>query len=212
MNATRSVIDVSDLPPSALDHRSPIWIGNGLLLAIETTMFAILAATYFYLRQNFENWPPPQVNYIPPNLHPAPDLFWGTINLVVILAAVFAMFVADRATLRFDKNTVLIATFSTVVLGVVAIALRFCEFHGTQFKWNDNAYASIVWAILVMHLIHLLVGISEDGFMFAYMLKYGMDDKHARDVRVTAVYWYWIGGIWLPLYAIIYFGPYWIGK
>ncbi|HEX4667303.1 MAG TPA: cytochrome c oxidase subunit 3 [Chthoniobacterales bacterium] len=212
MNPTRSVIDVSELPRSALDHRSPIWIGNALLLAIETTMFAILAASYFYLRQNFEDWPPPQVNFIPPNLHPTPDLFWGTANLVVILAATFFMFLTDRAAVRFDKSKVLLWGSFTVVLGILAVAFRFREFHGTQFRWDDNAYASVVWGILLMHLIHLFVGISEDGFMFAYIMKYGMDDKHARDVRVTAVYWYWIGGIWLPLYAIIYFGPYWIGK
>jgi heme/copper-type cytochrome/quinol oxidase subunit 3 len=212
MNATRSVIDVSGLPPSAIDHRSPIWWGNTLLLAIETTMFAILCASYFYLRQNFENWPPPQVNYIPPNLHPVPDIFWGTLNLVVILSAGFFMFLTDRAALRFDKRKVLLWGLFTVVLGLLAIAFRFREFHGTQFRWDDNAYASVVWGILVMHLIHLLVGTSEDGFMFAYIIKHGLDDKHARDVRVTAVYWYWISGIWLALYLIVYLGPYWIGK
>jgi heme/copper-type cytochrome/quinol oxidase subunit 3 len=212
MNTTRATIDVSDLPPSALDHRSPIWIGNALLLTIETTMFAILVATYFYLRQNFENWPPPQVNVQPTNLHPAPDIFWGTFNLLVILAAAGSMLVADRATLRFDTKAVLRATLATVLFGFAAVALRFREFIGTNFSWNDNAYASVVWAILVMHLMHLLVGIGEDSFMWAYIMKKGLDDKHARDVRVTAVYWYWIAAIWVPLYALIYFGPYWIGK
>jgi cytochrome c oxidase subunit 3 len=211
MTKTRRVIDVSDLPLSAMDHRSPIWIGNALLLAIETTMFAILVATYFYLRANFQNWPPPQVNYLPPNFHPAPDLFWGTLNLLVIIGAGFFMFVTDRAALRYDKKGVLIAGAITVVLGLVAIAFRFREFHGTQFRWDDNAYASVVWGILFMHLLHLMVGVVEDSLMFAYITKYGLDDKHARDVRVTAVYWYWIVGIWLPLYAIVYFGPYWLG-
>jgi cytochrome c oxidase subunit 3 len=208
---TRRVIDVSELPPSAIDHRSPIWIGNALLLAIETTMFAILVATYFYLRANFQNWPPPQINYFPPNFHPSPDLFWGTINLIVIVAAAFFMFVADRAALRYDKKGVLIASSLAVVCGLVAIGFRFREFHGTQFRWDDNAYASVVWGILFMHLLHLMVGVIEDTLMFAYITKFGMDDKHARDVRVTAVYWYWIAAIWLPLYAIVYFGPYWIG-
>src|SRR4051794_13138121 len=134
MSTTRRLIDVSELPPSALDHRSPIWIGNALLLAIETTMFAILVATYFYLRQNFGSWPPPQVNFQPPNFHPAPDLFWGALNLVVILGATFAMALADRAALRFDKRGVLIATAVTVSLAILAIAFRFREFQGIQFR------------------------------------------------------------------------------
>src|SRR3954470_8933790 len=208
MNETRNTIDVSELPPSALDHRSPIWIGNALLLTIETTMFAILVATYFYIRMNFGDWPPPQVNYDRINFHPSPDLFWGTLNLLVILGATFFMLLADRAALRFDKFKVLLWGAFTVILGFIAIGLRFREFHGTQFRWDDNAYASVVWAILFMHLLHLMVGVVEDSLMFAYITTYGMDDKHARDVRVTAVYWYWIVGIWLPLYAIVYFGPY----
>jgi heme/copper-type cytochrome/quinol oxidase subunit 3 len=212
MNATRSIIDVSNLPPSAIDHRSPIWWGNTLLLAIETTMFAILVASYFYLRQNFENWPPPQVNYQPINLHPMPDLFWGTLNLVIILSASAGMIMADLASIRLDRGKVLLWTAVTVLAGLVAITLRFQEFHGLQFRWDDNAYASVIWAILLVHLVHLMVGVSEDGFMFAYIAKHGLDDKHARDVRVTAVYWYWIGGIWVLLYAIVYLAPYWIGK
>ena len=120
------------------------------------------------------------------------------------------MFLADRACLRLDKRAVLIGTAFTVIFGLAAIALRFREFHGTQFRWDDNAYASVVWGILLMHLLHLLVGTIEDGLMFAYISIYGLDDKHARDVRVTAVYWYWIVGIWVPLFAIVYFGPYWL--
>jgi heme/copper-type cytochrome/quinol oxidase subunit 3 len=212
MNATRATIDVSDLPPSAIDHRSPIWWGNALLLTIETTMFAILVATYFYIRQNFENWPPPQVNFQPPNLHPVPDIFWGTLNLFVILAAAGAMFVADRATLRFDVKSVRLATAANLLFAFAAVALRFREFHGTNFRWDENAYASVVWAILLMHLLHLIVGIVEDSLMLGYVSKYGLDDKHARDIRVTAVYWYWIGGVWIPLWALVYLGPYWIGK
>ena len=100
---TRPVIDVAHLPPSAVDHRSPIWWGNLMLLVIETTMFAILVATYFYVRINFEQWPPPQSNFPPFDRHPVPDVFWGTTNLLIILFAAGAMAVADRAALRGDR-------------------------------------------------------------------------------------------------------------
>lgn len=210
MTVRRTIIDVSALPPSAVDHRSPIWWGNLLLLMIETTMFGILVATYFYIRMNFDQWPPPQSNFFPPDRHPVPDLFWGTTNLLVIIAAASAMWVADRAALYGNRRRVLIAGGTTVLLALVAMVLRFQEFHGTKFRWDDNAYASVVWGILIMHFIHLLVGFCEDALMTVYVARYGLDDKHSRDVRVTAVYWYWIAGIWLPLYAIIYFAPYWL--
>ena len=50
--STRAVIDVSNLPHHEFDTYDPVWWGNNFLLAIETSMFAILIATYFYLRQN----------------------------------------------------------------------------------------------------------------------------------------------------------------
>jgi hypothetical protein len=34
-----------------------------------------------------------------------------------------------------------------------------------------------------------------------------MDTKHARDVHVTAIYWYWVAGTWLILWAIVFLGP-----
>jgi hypothetical protein len=39
-----------------------------------------------------------------------------------------------------------------------------------------------------------------------------MDDKHAVDLTVTAVYWYWIVGIWaLLLFPLVYLAPRMVG-
>ena len=58
-----------------------------MLLAIETSMFAILIATYFYLRQNFALWPPP-VAQLTATLDPLPQLVYGTLNtLLLVLSA-----------------------------------------------------------------------------------------------------------------------------
>jgi len=35
----------------------------------------------------------------------------------------------------------------------------------------------------------------------------GVDDKHALDLTVTAVYWYWIVGMWVLLFPLIYIAP-----
>jgi heme/copper-type cytochrome/quinol oxidase subunit 3 len=95
----------------------------------------------------------------------------------------------------------------SIALGIAAIVLRFYEFPALQFRWDDNAYAGTVWLILGMHLAHLITATSENLIMTAWVFAKGMDDKHARDIRVTAVYWYWVVGIWVLLYALVYFGP-----
>ena len=208
MSAAVETIDVSGLPPHVEDHRSPIWWGNLLLLAIETTMFGLLVATYFYLRMNFTTWPPPRAEV---SLYATrPDLGFATLNLVLLLISIVPMAVADRACLRFDLPTVRIMMTIMVLLGLVSIALRFFEFSALKFRWDDNAYAAIVWTTVGMHLIHLITGTAENLIMTIWVWLKGLDTKHGRDIRVGAVYWYWIAGIWVPLYVIIFFGPRWL--
>lgn len=204
---TRPIIDVSTLPDTELDHRSAIWWGNLLLLAIETTMFALLIGAYFYLRGNFAQWPPPHIAGPMAYLDPAPRLGVPTVNLFVILSSVVPMAWADRAALRMQSGSVCRGLIVCIVLGLIVIALRCWEFGALRFRWDDNAYGSITWTIVAMHLLHLIVATLELALMLVWILRKGMDEKHARDVRVTAVYWYWVVATWVLLYLIVFAGP-----
>ena len=203
----RATINVSGLTSSALDHRALIWWGNLLLLFIETAMFGILVATYFYIRQNFGDWPPPRVDRYPILYHPVPDLTVASINLGLLLLSCIPMALVDRACLHRNTAFVLPGMLLCILFGAVAIVFRFQEFQAIHFRWNDNAYAGVVWTTLGMHLLHLLTGTLELALLAAWLFVKGMDDKHARDIRVTAAYWYWIAGIWIPLYIILFWGP-----
>ena len=207
----RAIIDVSGLPGTALDHRSPIWWGNLLLLMIETTMFAMLVAGYFYLRVvDFDAWPPPQVNRFPPQSHPVPTLLLPTLNLILLLLSVIPMYWVDRACLKRNISAVKTGLVVCVALGIAIIIIRFFEFRCLQFRWDDNAYASTIWTLVGMHLMHLIISTSENIIMTIWVFVKGLDDKHARDVRVTASYWYWVAGIWLMLYLVIWGGARWL--
>jgi cytochrome c oxidase subunit III len=210
MNAVaprRPVIDVSKVPESVLDHRSLVWWGNLLLLGIETTMFALLVSAYFYLRPKFHQWPPPLVHGPLGVFDPVPLLGIPTLNLCILLLTLGPMIFADVQCLRMNRRNVTIALSAFLALAVVCIALRFREFAAIRFRWDDNAYASVVWTTVAMHLLHLFVGTLECVIMLAWVLVKGLDEKHARDIRVTAVYWYWVVGVWIVLYAILFPGP-----
>src|SRR5438552_15403539 len=51
-------LDVSGLPSNAFGHRAPLWWGVLLLIAIESTAMGLLLVSYFYLRGNYDVWPP----------------------------------------------------------------------------------------------------------------------------------------------------------
>jgi len=207
----RMVIDASQLPEGETDHRSLIWWGNFLLLLVETTVFGLLLACYFYYRQNFSGFPPPRVHDLPVIYHPVPDLELPSINMMLLLVSCVPMFCADRLCLKKDPNERLVGLALAVVVlfGFLIAGLRFAEFSSIHFKWNENAYASTVWLFLGMHLFHIFTGTLELLLMLAWTCVKQLDVKHARDIRVTAVYWYWLAGIWVPLYIILFWGPRW---
>src|SRR3954468_22438276 len=205
--SSRTYLDVSKLPSSAVDHRSPIWWGNALLLCIETSMFVLAIVSYFYFRRNFEHWPPPKWDVNPPIINPLPRLGYATVNTIVLVLSLIPMIIADRACLKMREKTVQICATIGCLMSITSIYLRFREFGDLVVRWDANAYGSVIWTLLGLHLLHLIVLTCEDGLMSAYIWIHGLDDKHARDIRVTAVYWYWVVAVWLVLYWVVYWSP-----
>jgi cytochrome c oxidase subunit 3 len=203
----RKTLDVSKLPSTLLDYNAPIWWGNTLLLFIETTMFGILIAVYFSVWMNLSPFPPPRVDHSPVIYNPVPDLMLPTINLIVLLVSLIPGIWLDLSARRMDEKKIKILLVVTLLFNIAAIVLRFYEFDSLLFKWDDNAYGSIIWVILGTHLLHLFAMCAEDIFLLSWTAVEGLDKKHALDITVTAVYWYWIVGTWIFLYALVYLTP-----
>ena len=204
--STRAVIDVSELPHHEFDTYDPVWWGNNLLLAIETSMFAILIATYFYLRQNFTLWPPP-VAQLTATLRPLPELGYGTANTILLLLGCVPMVFTDLAARRDNRDRARIGLVICAVIGFTALVLRGFEFSAVYFRWDSNAYGSIVWFMLGMHMLHLMILTTEIVLLAIWIFRREFDMKHRVDIVTIGVYWYWVVAIWVVLYAIIYFTP-----
>jgi len=200
-------LDVSHLPATAFDYRAPLWWGNTLLLCIETAMFGILVAIYFTVAMNLSPFPPPRVDRLPVLYDSSPDLFLPVIGLIVIVASLAPGIWLDLSSRRRNTGAAKIAICLTLAFNIAAIAIRYYEFDSLKFKWDDNAYGSITWMILGMHLLHMITLGCEDLFLMFWMFTKGLDDKHSLDITVTAVYWYWIVGVWVVLFPLIYFVP-----
>jgi cytochrome c oxidase subunit III len=204
--SARPILDVSHLPTHRFDHRSTLWWGNLLLIAIETTMFGVLVASYFYLSMFMDVFPPPRTQS-PTLLDTAPDLGVGTCNVVLLVASCLPMYWGDRASRRLQCNRAVLWFGLCLLLGVISIALRAYEFPATHFRWDSNAYGSLVWFLLGFHLTHLIATTLELLLLELWLIVHGLDERRALDATVNAAYWYWMAGVWVPLYIVLYFAP-----
>ena len=116
------------------------------------------------------------------------------------------MFWTDKVARKLDTAKTKLGLWLLFALTLVLIAMRFMEFPHTHFRWNDNAYASIVWTILAMHLTYLLAAAGEFFIMAAHLYRQPIDVHHAHDVNLGGIYWYWIVSTWIITYALVYFG------
>jgi len=196
----RPVVEVAVLDDQGFSYHAPIWWGNRLMIFIEGAAFAILAASYFYFRRTFDAWPPPRTML--------PDLGVSSINLLLLVVSAAPFWYAARLAFEQKGPTVIGAWLTVGVLfGIAAIVLRFYEFAALHTRYDSNAYGSITWSILAVHLAHLLAGTIETFLIALVMFVGPVDRKHYADATVMAVYWYFIVISWVALYAIVFVAP-----
>lgn len=196
----RPVADVAVLSDHAFSHHAPIWWGNLLMIFIEGSAFALLAASYFYLRRNFDTWPPSRTGL--------PDLGISSINLLLLIVSAAPFWYAARLAHLHERPGVIGRWLLVgVAFGIVAIVLRGFEFKALHTRWDSNAYGSISWSILAVHLTHLIAGTIETLLIALVMFIGPVERKHYTDASVMAVYWYFIVVSWVALYGIVFLAP-----
>jgi cytochrome c oxidase subunit 3 len=203
------VIDASKLSDNAMDAHAPLWWGNLLMILIETTTMALLIAAYFYIRRNFWEWPPPRMDIGPPLLDPVPRLTAGTVNVLLLVASCVPMYWTDQAARRLERGKVILGLLVMSLVAAASLWLRWIEFWDFHFRWDDNAYASVVWTILGMHWFYIFAGLGEFLIMTAWAIRHPFEEKHALDTTLIGGYWYWVAGIWVVTYVVLYWYPRW---
>jgi cytochrome c oxidase subunit 3 len=196
--SARAVLDVSHLPTLRNDSRANLWWGNAWMLVIESVMFALVVTTYFYLRMNQAEWPPPGANI--------PDLALPSVNLAVMVAMAGVAFWLDRAAVAMDRWATIARSLVLIALAVAHLVIRVIVWRQLDFDWAAHAYGSIVWGILALHTTHLLTGTLETSAM-TFAMSRQIHEKDFLDVRCTVAYWYFIVGWWVVLWLVLYVSP-----
>lgn len=194
-----SNVDVSHLPTTTFSHRSLAWWGTVGFMAVEGTTLFIAVVAYFYLRRNFQAWPPEHIL--------RPSLFWPTVQVVLLLASLVPTTLADKAGYRIDLVKLRQWLLVTLAFEAAAIAVRWQEFLSLNVRWDTNAYGSAAWTLVGFHSTLLLVDFVETAVMLALLYSSRRLDRHYSDATDVTFYWYFLVASWIPIYVIIYLGP-----
>ena len=199
---SRKVVgDLSKLPASGFrSHSMWYWAGAGFML-IESAGFALAAAAYLYLMQIAEQWP---------LVSPPPQLVWGTVQTLVLLASLYPNALLSKAARRRDKLATRQLALVMAAFGVAAVAVRGLEFTSLNTRWDLDAYGSITWALIWLHTLHIVTDFIDTAFLAMFLFTHPIDNERLSDVDDNCVYWTYVVLTWLPLYALVYWAPRWV--
>jgi heme/copper-type cytochrome/quinol oxidase subunit 3 len=189
------VADVSHLPPYGHGRVSTMWWGTLGFVTIEAMGFALAFAVYIYLAYFAEQWP---LSAAPPDLWP------GSLSLIVILASLWPNRIAEKAAAAENLPRVRVSMVLMCLVGVAAIVIRGFEFGVLNIRWDANAYGSILWVLIGLHTLHLITDVGDTLVLTVLMFTRHGKGRRFSDVADNAFYWYFVVASWVPVYFFIY--------
>ena len=137
----------------------------------------------------------------------APRSSYGTINTAVLLGSSIPNEWTKKAAEREDLRTVRVGLLLCIVFAVIFIVFRVFEFASLNTSWNCSAYGSIVFALLLLHTIHLVTDFIDTIVLTVLMFTGPLSGRRFVDVSENAMYWYFVVISWLFIYGTIYIAP-----
>jgi cytochrome c oxidase subunit III len=192
--------DLSDLPTFKFGASSLTWWGVLGFMVIEGVGFALAFAAYFFIMGHEQGWPPEG--------RVAPDLLAGTLFLVIMLLSEIPNTAIKKAARAGDVGTIRLLLPLMVAIGVVLLIIRGFEFNSLNCRWTDDAYASIIWALLILHAAHILTDWLDTVVLCALMFTpVAYEPRRWGDVDENSLYWRYVWLLWIPIYLMIYWVP-----
>lgn len=192
--------DVSALPTHAFSYRSLTWWGIMAFMVIEGAAFALTIAAYFFLMSQEQEWAPRPWE--------PPGLVAGTLFTLVMLLSEIPNTMIKKAAESYDLAKVQKLLAVMTAIGALLFVIRAFEFNSLNVLWYDNAYGSIIWALLLLHTTHVATDWGDTVVLWRLMkTPHGEDPRRMVDTDENALYWRFVWLSWLPIYALIYWLP-----
>jgi heme/copper-type cytochrome/quinol oxidase subunit 3 len=177
------------------------WWGMVLLVATEATLFAVLLASYFYVRfKTSGGWPPDGI---------ADPKLLRVVVMTVLLVASSVFVHAAESGIRRDSQRALVGLGAGFLLGLAFLGLQVWEtvVVARDFTPKTDTYGSLFFTITGAHSAHLAAGllllawVQVRGWFGAYSAR-----RHLG-VQMSALYWHFVVAVQLAIFVSLYLTP-----
>jgi cytochrome c oxidase subunit 3/cytochrome c oxidase subunit I+III len=161
------------------------WWGIALFVAGEATLFGTLIGSYFYLRFNTLQWPPPGV--------PEPKVALPLILTGVLVATSVPMYAAVNAGRngRRARAWWLVALALLVQTGYFAMQVHLFADDLAKVDPQASSYGSIYATLVGADHAHVFVGLLLNLWLLVRLVT-GLTSYRLVGLRVVAFYWYFV--------------------
>lgn len=152
----------------------------------------------------------------------------GAINTFVLLLSSYTMVLAVHYSKLGDNRRIARYLLLTAFLGVVFIGFKAAEYYIDYVEylipgWRFNAqvwvekeglspgqvphvqlFLGMYWVMTVIHLIHMIIGISIVLFLAWLARRNYFSAEHNTAIDVTGLYWHFVDIVWIFLLPMLY--------
>jgi heme/copper-type cytochrome/quinol oxidase subunit 3 len=178
-------MSAADVAAVARARRGPstAWWGMAMFVATEATLFAIMTASYFYLRFKNLQWPPQGI--------PEPKLVLPLTMLALLVATSVPVQLAARAG-RAGRLAAVRAFLLLAFVGqatYLGVSIHEYADDLDKFAPQTHAYGSIYYTLLGADHVHVGIGLLFSLWLLAKLAR-GMTLYRLNALQAISFYWH----------------------
>jgi len=178
----------------------PVFYGIILFALVEAAELGGTIVTYFYLRSGTNDWPPGDM--------PFPQLLIPTLGTLLLILSVIPSYLDDKAIKKNDVRGLIINTILAIVLQAAFIAVFWYHLESLDFRWDDNAYASIYWISIILTLIFTGSTVFEGIYILIQAFRGLYNKERHWAIEADGISNYVGVGQWILVYLTVFISPY----
>jgi cytochrome c oxidase subunit 3 len=171
--------------------------GMAIFLVSLAVLFLASLVAYVVIRLQAEVWPPPDLPALPRTLLVSTALiFLGSVTIQT--AVVFA-----RRNRQWALRVSLLATFLLGCAFLVSQTVSWAHLVIARTTPTSHLFGWLFYFLTGLHAAHVVGGLIPLGVVTVNAFYGRYSPLHDTGVRFSAVYWHFLGGVWITLYGTI---------